>query len=242
MERSSNSAVKDESKGVPAYEEQEEPISCRPSVDGSADSPTYSDAEDQSWHSQYTSNGGTYDDEYDYSNASDPDIAGMSDLARRSLSDSSDVDLEKGPDPEVKAPEGNAPSDQGRQLDRIESRSEKECRICHLTLETNQEAGASIVLGCSCKDDLAAAHKQCAEAWFKIRGNRICEICGSTARNVIGIEDTDFMEQWNEGSTATPAPTEPRSFWRGHRFLNFLLACMVFAFVISWLFHFNIPS
>lgn len=173
MERSSNSAVKDEPKGVPAYEEQEEPISRRPSVDGSADSPTYSDAEDQSWHSQYTSNGGTYDDEYDYSNASDPDIAGMSDLARRSLSDSSDVDLEKGPDPEVKAPEGNAPSDQGRQLDRIESRSEKECRICHLTLETNQEAGASIVLGCSCKDDLAAAHKQCAEAWFKIRGNRL---------------------------------------------------------------------
>lgn len=242
MERSSTSAVKDKSRSVPAYEEQEEPISCRPSVDGSADSPNYSDAEDQSWHSQYTSNGGTYDDEYDYSNASDPDIAGMSDLARCSLSDSSDVDLEKGPDPEVKAPEGNAPSDQGRQLDRIGSQSEKECRICHLTLETNQEAGASMVLGCSCKDDLAAAHKQCAEAWFKIRGNRICEICGSTARNVIGIENTDFMEQWNEGSTATPAPTEPRNFWRGHRFLNFLLACMVFAFVISWLFHFNIPS
>ncbi|KAL4386351.1 hypothetical protein GQ457_09G030190 [Hibiscus cannabinus] len=35
-----------------------------------------------------------------------------------------------------------------------------------------------------CKDDLAAAHKHCAEAWFKIKGNRTCEICGSTARNV----------------------------------------------------------
>lgn len=241
MERTSTFAAKEESRSVPVYE-QEEPISCRPSVDGSADSPNYSDAEDQSWHSQYTSNGATYDDEYDYSNASDPEIAGVSDLARRSLSDSSDVDLEKGPDPEVKAAEGNAPSEQARQLDRIGSRSEKECRICHLTLETNQEAGASIVLGCSCKDDLAAAHKQCAEAWFKIKGNRTCEICGSTARNVVGIENTDFMDQWNEGSTSTPPPTEPRSFWRGHRFLNFLLACMVFAFVISWLFHFNVPS
>lgn len=39
-----------------------------------------------------------------------------------------------------------------------------------------------------------------------------------------------------------PRLAEARSFWQGHRFLNFLLACMVFAFVISWLFHFNVPS
>jgi hypothetical protein len=58
------------------------------------------------------------------------------------------------------------------------------------------------------------------------------------------------MERWNEtndaAATAAAAapvnPTETRNFWQGHRFLNFLLACMVFAFVISWLFHFNVPS
>ena len=57
------------------------------------------------------------------------------------------------------------------------------------------------------------------------------------------------MEQWNETNDAAAAvaaapvnPTETRNFWQGHRFLNFLLACMVFAFVISWLFHFNVPS
>lgn len=50
---------------------------------------------------------------------------------------------------------------------------ERDCRICHLTLDaTNHESGIPIELGCSCKDDLAAAHKQCAEAWFKIRGNK----------------------------------------------------------------------
>ena len=50
---------------------------------------------------------------------------------------------------------------------------ERDCRICHLSLDpTNQESGVPIELGCSCKDDLAAAHKQCAEAWFKIKGNR----------------------------------------------------------------------
>lgn len=54
-------------------------------------------------------------------------------------------------------------------LDKIE----RDCRICHLSMDaTNQESGTPIELGCSCKDDLAAAHKQCAEAWFKIKGNK----------------------------------------------------------------------
>lgn len=79
--------------------------------------------------------------------------------------------------------------------------------------------------------------------------NRTCEICGSIARNVAGAIEIQMTEQWNEGndgSTAaqsgTAGATESRNFWQGHRFLNFLLACMVFAFVISWLFHFNVPS
>ncbi|KAL1542117.1 hypothetical protein AAHA92_26253 [Salvia divinorum] len=129
----------------------------------------------------------------------------------------------------------------------------KDCRICHLSMDaTNQESGIPIELGCSCKDDLAASHKQCAEAWFKIKGNKICEICGSIAQNVVGVNEGDLvMEQWNEANdaqaAAATAPTrapllESRNFWQGHRFLNFLLACMVFAFVISWLFHFNVPS
>lgn len=51
--------------------------------------------------------------------------------------------------------------------------SEKDCRICHMTLdETNLESGVPIELGCSCKDDLAAAHKHCAETWFKLKGNK----------------------------------------------------------------------
>ena len=50
---------------------------------------------------------------------------------------------------------------------------ERDCRICHLSLDTtNHESGIPIELGCSCKDDLAAAHKHCAEAWFKIKGNK----------------------------------------------------------------------
>ncbi|KAI3705085.1 hypothetical protein L1987_75317 [Smallanthus sonchifolius] len=134
---------------------------------------------------------------------------------------------------------------------------ERDCRICHLSLDlTNQDSenGLPIELGCSCKDDLAAAHKHCAEAWFKIKGNKICEICGSIAHNVAGAtaNEAELMEQWNEANDAMSSATAPggtttatsdnRNFWQGHRFLNFLLACMVFAFVISWLFHFNVPS
>nr|GEW15818.1 zinc finger, RING-CH-type [Tanacetum cinerariifolium] len=118
--------------------------------------------------------------------------------------------------------------------------------------ENEGENGIPIELGCSCKDDLAAAHKHCAEAWFKIKGNKTCEICGSIAQNVAGANETELMEQWNEANDAMSVATVPggittttsdtRNFWQGHRFLNFLLACMVFAFVISWLFHFNVPS
>lgn len=76
---------------------------------------------------------------------------------------------------------------------------------------------------------------------------RTCEICGSVAENVSCTNEAELLEQWNEANdvatVAVPlSSSETRNFWQGHRFLNFLLACMVFAFVISWLFHFNVPS
>ncbi|KAL7146880.1 hypothetical protein ABFS83_06G071800 [Erythranthe nasuta] len=120
---------------------------------------------------------------------------------------------------------------------------ERDCRICHLSMDdasANQDSGIPFELGCSCKDDLAAAHQHCAEAWFKIKGNKTCEICGSIAQNVPGANEAESPEQRNEAATAAAA--ESRNFWQGHRFLNFLLGCMVFAFVISWLFHFKVPS
>ncbi|KZV51697.1 hypothetical protein F511_29523 [Dorcoceras hygrometricum] len=131
------------------------------------------------------------------------------------------------------------------------AKTERECRICHLSLDAvHQDSGVPIELGCSCKDDLAAAHKHCAEAWFKIRGNKTCEICGSIARNVINVNEVGSAEPCNDGTevapplpAAAPAPSsQVRNLWQGHRFLNFLLACMVFAFVVSWLFHFNVRS
>ncbi|KAH9604428.1 hypothetical protein KSS87_014369 [Heliosperma pusillum] len=42
------------------------------------------------------------------------------------------------------------------------SKIERDCRICQDG--SNLESGFPIELGCSCKGDLAAAHKHCAEA------------------------------------------------------------------------------
>ncbi|KAF8102464.1 hypothetical protein N665_0198s0164 [Sinapis alba] len=105
--------------------------------------------------------------------------------------------------------------------------------------------GLPLQLGCSCKGDLGVAHSKCAETWFKIKGNMTCEICGAMAINVAG-------EQSNPESTAstthsqvaatgqTQSQTEPRGIWHGRRVMNFLLAAMVFAFIVSWLFHFKV--
>ncbi|KAL1549203.1 hypothetical protein AAHA92_17335 [Salvia divinorum] len=130
---------------------------------------------------------------------------------------------------------------------------ERDCRICHMGLvSSSPSSGIAIELGCSCKDDLAAAHRHCAETWFKIKGNKTCEICNSVACNVVGPNDMEAVQQVSESNadgaaiatSLAPGPSivETRTCLNGHRFLNFLLACMVFAFVISWLFHFNIPS
>lgn len=47
------------------------------------------------------------------------------------------------------------------------------CRICHLNAkETGNNSMELIELGCGCKGELRVAHLLCAEAWFKVRGNR----------------------------------------------------------------------
>ncbi|KAG6758275.1 hypothetical protein POTOM_038613 [Populus tomentosa] len=195
-----------------------------------------------------------------------------SEIVKERGSSVSEVDLEHGT-PEIKL-----------HLAKVE----RDCRICHLSLDAGSlEGGVPIELGCSCKNDLAAAHKQYGhlpkvgafgiyrwrymlivfvstqavreylvktpariaelDATNMLMGTT-CEICGSIARNVAGANETGSAEQWNQASdvavTAAPPvqPADTRNFWQGHRFLNFLLACMVFAFVISWLFHFNVPS
>lgn len=55
------------------------------------------------------------------------------------------------------------------------------CRICHLSSDQSPDRTTAttvnstvdlIHLGCGCKDELGIAHGHCAEAWFKLKGNR----------------------------------------------------------------------
>ncbi|KFK36695.1 hypothetical protein AALP_AA4G157200 [Arabis alpina] len=125
---------------------------------------------------------------------------------------------------------------------------EKDCRICHLGVETS--GGGVIELGCSCKEDLAVAHRQCADTWFKIKGDKICEICQSLARNVGGAnemvrpteEDRELRNGGSGEETAAIAAAAVQNRWQPQRLVNIVLACMVFGFFISWLFHFHVSS
>lgn len=208
------------------------------SADGSL---CFSDADEGSCYSQFFSTtGGSYD-EYSFQFVCDPE-AGIIHDSRRASSAASDCSVRV-----LEVETENGVSEIKVHLAKVE----RDCRICHLGLESNShESGVPIELGCSCKDDLGSAHKNCAEVWFKIKGNKTCEICQSIARNVAGASEIELAEQTNESNNASAiaaisasmSSSESRSFWHGRRFLNFLLACMVFAFVVSWLFHFNMTS
>ncbi|KAK7247179.1 hypothetical protein RIF29_42056 [Crotalaria pallida] len=123
------------------------------------------------------------------------------------------------------------------------------CRICHIPsgqpLEatamgiTNSATSTALIrLGCACKDELGVAHSHCAEAWFKLKGNRLCEICGETVKNVSGVTDNGFMQEWNEirfiGSGTSSGMFG--GWWRGQPFCNLLMVCLVIAFVLPWFF------
>ncbi|CAK9176468.1 unnamed protein product [Ilex paraguariensis] len=55
------------------------------------------------------------------------------------------------------------------------------CRICFVELG---EGGETLKMECSCKGELALAHRDCAVKWFSIKGNRTCDICKQDVRNL----------------------------------------------------------
>jgi hypothetical protein len=71
---------------------------------------------------------------------------------------------------------------------------------------------------------------------------RLCEICGQTAKNITGVGGNRFVEEWNERrftGGSSNSSNRGRGCWRGQPFCNFLMACLVIAFVLPWFFRVN---
>ncbi|EPS61099.1 hypothetical protein M569_13701, partial [Genlisea aurea] len=119
------------------------------------------------------------------------------------------------------------------------------CRICQLSgKEVEKEL---IELGCGCKEELGVSHLHCAEAWFRVKGNRSCEICGEIAKSITAVSDgrrraaesrrdDDGTERRNSSSSSSSPPAR---FYNERPLCCLILACLVIAFILPWFFRVN---
>ncbi|XP_011627146.1 uncharacterized protein LOC18423525 [Amborella trichopoda] len=113
---------------------------------------------------------------------------------------------------------------------------ERVCRVCHLSSDNQSSVTDLIQLGCECLNDLAIAHRRCAEAWFRIKGDKRCEICGVVAENIKGVGSGSFLLEWNHTGGNNRGHGEANGLWRRQPLCTFVMASVVISFVLLWFF------
>ncbi|MCO5563698.1 hypothetical protein L7F22_017345 [Adiantum nelumboides] len=101
------------------------------------------------------------------------------------------------------------------------------CRICMLELEEGNE---TFKMECSCKGELALAHKDCAMKWFSVKGNNRCDICNSVVSNlpVLLFRRSSSLLRGNASAGGNVGNAEVNSSW--HRTAVLLLSSALTTF------------
>ncbi|CAD6261478.1 unnamed protein product [Miscanthus lutarioriparius] len=106
------------------------------------------------------------------------------------------------------------------------------CRIC--MVELSEGSDTLIKLECSCKGELALAHRDCAVKWFSIKGTRTCEVCKQDVQNLpvtlLRVQSVQQRDLMNRGGGST-ARYDRYRVWHGTPILVIISILAYFCFL-----------
>lgn len=86
------------------------------------------------------------------------------------------------------------------------------CRICMDSL--TEDYGETLKMECLCLGEMALAHKECAFKWFGIKGDRVCDVCGSVVNNIPVTVVPFVVKETSSHSLSMEAQTVRRAVWQ----------------------------